>query len=193
MVHITKIVNIATYFAGFLNREIKVVLFFLLCFSLLGSALGQSPGLFDSDEERTLNLRGDLRSVFKDRGDDPQYHSATLQYKADLNTINIPIKIKTRGHFRKISTNCKYPPIFLNFKKSAIPKNSVFEGQDKVKLVTPCQGDKYVLYEYLVYKSYNLITPRSFNARLIKVVFQDTVKNKSAKPYYRNEPVHSGI
>jgi hypothetical protein len=31
---------------------------------------------------------------------------------------------------------------------------------------------------------YNLITPKSFNARLVKVIYQDTVKNKSSDPYY---------
>ena len=185
MIQIIKtVVIIFTDSAAFLNLEIKHVLLFVLCFFLLNTALGQSSSLFDSDEVIELNLRGDLKTVFKDRGDDPQYHSATLQYKADLNTINIPIKIKTRGHFRKISSNCKYPPILLNFKKSSIPKSSVFEGQDKVKLVTPCQGEKYVIYEYLVYKLYNLITLRSFKARLVKVIFQDTVKNKSTIPYY---------
>lgn len=185
MIQITKIaVIIFTNFVGFLNGEIKHVLLFLICFFLWSTTLGQASPLFDSDEVLELNLQGNLKKVFKDRGDDPQYHSATLQYKADLNTMNILIKIKTRGHFRKISSNCKYPPILLNFKKSATPKGSVFEGQDKVKLVTPCQGEKYVIYEYLVYKLYNLITPRSFKARLVKVIFQDTVKNKSSKPYY---------
>ena len=175
---------IVANFDGFLNGEIKHTLLFLLCFFLLSTMLGQSSNLFDADEVLALNLRGDLKTVFKDRGEDPQYHPATLQYKADLQTITIPIKIKTRGHFRKMSSNCNYPPILLNFKKSSIPKSSVFEGLDKVKLVTPCQGDKYVIHEYLVYKLYNLITPRSFKARLVKVVFQDTVKNKSSLPYY---------
>ena len=185
MIQIPKIAAIIfTNFAGFLNGEIKHALLFLLCFFPLSTTLGQSSNLFDADEVIELNLRGDLKTVFKDRGVNPQYHSATLQYKADLNTINIPIKIKTRGHFRKISSNCKYPPILLNFKKSSIPKSSIFEGQDKVKLVTPCQGEKYVIHEYLVYKLYNLITPRSFKARLVKVIFQDTVKNKSSIPYY---------
>jgi len=185
MIQIAKMAAIIfTNFAGSLHVEIKHALLFLLCFFLLNTTLGQSSILFDSEEVITLNLRSDLKKVFKDRGDDPQYHSATLQYEADLNTINIPIKIKTRGHFRKISSNCKYPPILLNFKKSSIPKGSVFEGQDKMKLVTPCQGEKYVVYEYLVYKLYNLITPKSFRARLVKVVFQDTVKNKSSIPYY---------
>ncbi len=176
--------TVVTNFDRFLNIEIIHTLLFLLCFFLLSPALGQSSNLFDADEVIALNLRGDLKTVFKDRGEDSQYHPATVQYQSDLQTINIPIKIKTRGHFRKMSSNCKYPPILLNFKKSSIPNSSVFKGLDKVKLVTPCQGEKYVIHEYLVYKLYNLITPRSFKARLVKVVFQDTVKNKSSLPYY---------
>jgi hypothetical protein len=168
----------------FLKGETKHVLLFLMCCFLLSSALGQSSILFDSDEVMELTLRGDLKQVFRDRGDDPQYHPATIYYQADQNAINIPIEIKTRGHFRKIPSNCKYPPILLNFAKSSIPKNSVFMGQDKVKLVTPCQGDQYVIHEYLVYKLYNLITPKSFKARLVKVIYEDTVKNKSSDPYY---------
>jgi hypothetical protein len=185
MIQFTKIaVTIFTNFAGFLNRDKKHALLFLISIFVLNTTLGQSSSLFDSDEVIELNLLGDLKTVFKDRGDDPQYHSATLQYKADLKTINIPLKIKTRGHFRKISSNCKYPPILLNFKKSSTPKSSVFDGQDKMKLVTHCRGEKYVINEYLVYKLYNLITPRSFKARLVRVVFKDTVKNKSSIPYY---------
>jgi len=175
---------IFTNFTVFSNGEIKHTLLFLLCFFLFSTTQGQSSNLFDTDEVIELNLRGDLKTIFKDRGDDSQYHSATLQYNADLNKVNIPIKIKTRGHFRKIPYNCKYPPILLNFKKSSIPKSSFFAGQDKVKLVTPCQGEKFVIYEYLVYKLYNLITPRSFKVRLVKIIFQDTVKNKSSIPYY---------
>ena len=171
-------------FARFLKGEITHALLFVLCFIPFSTATGQSSNLFDSDEVLALNLRGNFKKVFKDRSDDSQYHPATLQYKADLNTTAIPIKIKTRGHFRKMSSNCKYPPLLLNFKKSSIPKSAVFEGQDKLKLVTPCQGEKYVINEYLVYKLYNLITPRSFNARLVKVTFQDTVKNKTSLPYY---------
>jgi hypothetical protein len=31
---------------------------------------------------------------------------------------------------------------------------------------------------------YNFITPKSFKARLVKVIYQDTVKNKNSDPYY---------
>tara|TARA_R110002074_G_C12557018_1_gene667231 strand:- start:4426 stop:5511 length:1086 start_codon:yes stop_codon:yes gene_type:complete len=171
-------------FARSLKGEISHNLLFLLCFFLCSAAIGQSSNLFDTDEVLALNLQGDLKKILKDRRNDSQYHAATLQYKGAYTTSTIPIKIKTRGHFRKMSSNCKYPPLLLNFKKSSIPKSSVFEGQDKLKLVTPCQGEKHVINEYLVYKLYNLITPRSFNARLVKVTFQDTIKNKSSLPYF---------
>jgi len=176
-----------TNFAGyisFLKKETLHALLFVACFFFLSSALGQSSVLFDTDEVMEFTLRCDLKSVLKDRGDDSQYHPATIHYQTDQNAMNIPLKIKTRGHFRKIAGNCTYPPILLNFEKSSTPKNSVFVGQDKVKLVTPCRGDRYVIHEYLVYKLYNLITPKSFKARLVKVIYQDTVKNKSSDPYY---------
>ena len=171
-------------YISFIKGETKHVLLFLASFFILSHAVGQSSNLFDSDEILEFTLQGDLKALFKDRGDAPQYHVAALHYQADQNTIKIPIKIKTRGHFRKISSNCKYPPILLNFSKLSTPKSSVFEGLDKVKLVTPCRGDQYIIHEYLVYKLYNLITLKSFKARLVKVIYQDTVKNKSSDPYY---------
>ena len=171
-------------YSSFLKVETKPVLIFLVCFYLFSNAMGQSSKLFDDDEIMEFTLRGDLEAVFKYRDDDSQYHPATIHYQASGIPINIPIEIKTRGHFRKISSNCKYPPIFLNFAKSTTPQSSVFYGQDKIKLVTPCRGDEYVIHEYLVYKLYNLITPKSFKAKLVKVIYQDTIKNKSSDPYY---------
>jgi hypothetical protein len=188
MIQTTQIANFMfTEFARFIpliKGETKHTLLFLAFFFLMSSAQGQSSSLFDTDEIMELTLRCDMKTLNKDRGDDSQYYPATIQYQADQNTISIPIKIKTRGHFRKMPSNCKYPPILLNFAKSTTPKNSVFVGQDKVKLVTPCRGDEFVIHEYLVYKLYNLITPKSFRARLVKVIYQDTVKNKSSDPYY---------
>ena len=168
----------------FIKGETKFVLLLMACIFIMSGALGQTSILFDTDEILEFTLQGDLKTVFKDRGDDSQYYPATLQYLADGDTIKIPLKIKTRGHFRKMRSNCKYPPILLNFAKSTTPESSVFAGQDKVKLVTPCQGDQYVIHEYLVYKVYNLVTPKSFRARLVKVIYQDNETNKSSDPYY---------
>jgi hypothetical protein len=162
----------------------KQIFLFLVCFLIWNSAIGQTEDLFESEEILELTVQCDLKSLFKDRGNDPQYHEATLHYGTDQNAFDIPIRVRTRGHFRKMRSNCQYPPLYLNFSKSTTPENSIFRGQNKIKLVTPCRGDQFVVNEYLVYKLYNLITPMSFRARLVKVIFHDNVKNKSSDPYY---------
>jgi len=154
----------------------------LLYFFLINCAYGQA--LFDSDEVLEFTLSFDMKSIMKDRDVESEYHEAVLNYQQDGEKVAVPLRIKTRGHFRKISSNCKYPPLRLNFAKANTPENSIFFGQDKTKLVTPCRGDEYVVNEYMVYKLYNLFTPKSFKARLVKVVYHDKVKDKSSDPYF---------
>ena len=159
---------------------------FLIIFSVLFGnleSLGQMPQLF-TEEVLNLTLSGDLKTVLKDRGDDSQYHPAELFYFLDQKKVSIPLKIKTRGNFRKSASNCKYPPLMLNFPNSEVIDNTLFSGQNKMKLVTPCQGDEYTVHEYLVYKLYNLFSPQSFQGQLLKISFQDTLKRKKVRTYY---------
>ena len=158
--------------------------FFLIFFSYSYHSNSQSLTLFDPINVIGLTLSGDLNSVFKDRKDSPDYHPVTLSYQDRDEWINIPIKIKTRGHFRKSSSNCKYPPLLFNFPKKSLSENSIFSGQDKLKLVTPCQGDQYILHEYLVYQLYNLFTERSFKTQLVRVTYLDSLKKKKPMIYY---------
>ncbi len=159
---------------------------FLIIFSVLFGnleSLGQMPQLF-TEEVLNLTLSGDLKTVLKDRGDDSQYHPAELFYFLGQKKVSIPLKIKTRGNFRKSASNCKYPPLMLNFPNSEVIDNTLFSGQNKMKLVTPCQGDEYTVHEYLVYKLYNLFSPQSFQGQLLKISFQDTLKRKKVRTYY---------
>ena len=129
MIQISKIsIIIASILDRFLNIKSTSSILFLLCFMVWNTAMSQTSGLFDSDEILELNLRVDLKKVLRDRGNDSKYHATTLRYKADRTTMDIPIKIKTRGHFRKKASNCKYPPILLNFKKSTIQLKIVFDA-----------------------------------------------------------------
>lgn len=144
-----------------------------------------SAGLFESDEILTIRLSGNIRELMKDNAEAIQYHPFSLSYTLpDSSTVSIPIKVKTRGNFRRTQGNCTYMPLMLNFADETTPKNSLFDNQDKLKLVTPCAGDKYVVREYLVYKLYNLISPRSFRARLVRVIYDDTAKGKASEPLY---------
>jgi hypothetical protein len=133
----------------------------------------------------SIKLTGNLRELFNDKGKQARYHPLHLSYKGeDSSEVIISTRARTRGHFRKTMGNCSYPPILLNFSKSDTLLSSVFKEQEKLKLVMPCQGDEYVVREWLVYKIYNLITPKSFKARLVKVELEDVKRKKAIKPFY---------
>lgn len=158
--------------------------FFPFIFACLPGNPQGNQGLFESDEILTMQISGNIRSLLKDR-DNPNYQPFQLSYTAsDSSRISIPIQIKTRGHFRKLSENCTYPPLMLNFSNGGSPSNSLFNGQDKLKLVTPCRGDKYVVREYLVYKLSNIFSPKTFRARLVKVIYDDPEKGKKTEPLF---------
>lgn len=144
--------------------------------------MASSP-LFDKEEVLPFTLSGNIRALFNDRGDKAIYHPLVLTYKSgDSSVVTINLRAKTRGNFRRNSQNCSYPPILLNFaRKEAKP--SLFQQQDKLKLVVPCRGEEYVIREYLVYKLYNLLTPKSYKARMVHVTFDDTEKKKATTFY----------
>ncbi len=150
------------------------------------SRLPYSAGpLFDDDEVLKIKLSGRLREIFNDRGETVSYHQMLLQYKKkDSTIVSISLQVRSRGHFRRRKENCAMPPLLLNIVKSARLKSTLFEKQDKLKLVTPCRGDEYVIQEYLVYKLYNLLTPKSFRARLVQVEFEDSLQKRKSETLY---------
>ena len=141
--------------------------------------------LFESDEILSITLSGNIRELLNDRGDDPKYHPITLSYRdKDSSQVNIPVQMKTRGHFRKLKGNCSYPPLQISFPADVNRLSSVFKGQTKLKLVMPCVSDDYIIREWLVYKIYNLITAKSFRARLVRVSLTDTRNKKQPSSFY---------
>ncbi len=127
--------------------------------------------LFEDQDliEITVNADFDVIRADRDRATNT-YHEAEILYG---DAVRIPVKLKTRGNFRLRCENCDFPPLRFKFKpKETI--NTVFEGQDKLKLVTHCRDtsdamQQAVLREYLVYKLYNTVTDSSFRVRLAKV------------------------
>ena len=142
-------------------------------------------GLFDSDEVLQISLKGNMRELFKDRSDDPKKYPLTLSYSKDENNeISIPVEIKTRGHFRRLKGNCSYPPLLIQFLKDGPQRSTVFKEQARLKLVMPCMGDQYLIREWLLYEIYNLVTPKSFRARLVKIKLEDDRNKKPVAPFY---------
>ena len=171
----------------FTTGGLLLFLFIISAAQPLSASTQQSAvkGLFDGDEVMYITLKGDLRNLLNDRSGIPKNNSLVLSYNKEVSTeITMPVEVKTRGHFRKTQGGCSYPPLLFSFPKGKSTKNSLFKHQNKLKLVTPCRDDRYVVREYLVYKLSNLITPKSFGARLVKVIYDDTVSGKKSALLY---------
>jgi hypothetical protein len=134
--------------------------------------------LFQSDEPLFLTLSMDIKTVIHDI-EEKEDHPAEISYTdQEGKKITLPLKIKVRGNFRKDPNHCDFPPLRLNFSDTLL-ENTIFEGQDKIKLVTHCRSRKdlyeqNVLKEYLAYKLYNLFTEESFSVRLVHLTYADT-------------------
>ncbi len=133
--------------------------------------------LFQSDEPLELTLEADVIALINDKSDEPEYSPARIiHHQEDYKIDVLEIKVKARGHTRRNSDLCDFPPLKFNFKKKSV-NNTVFEGQDKLKLVAQCRQqeefDNYVLEEYLLYKTYNIITEESYKVRLVNITIID--------------------
>jgi len=89
----------------------------------------------------------------------------------------VKVDLRTRGIFRL--KNCSFPPIRIDLPTGKVA-NTVFAGQDKLKLVTHCRGDRLydrnLLKEYALYRVFNAVTETSFRVRLAHVTYIDTTK-----------------
>ncbi len=139
--------------------------------------------LFDDVKVLEFTLTANLHILLRDRGETPVTHTATLIHKASLREDTIPLTLKVRGNFRRSKTNCSFPPLLIDFPKKKT-KNTLFAHQNRLKLVTHCQADEWVVREYLVYKLYNLLTDLSFRARLARVTYADSLGKRTPETHW---------
>jgi len=133
----------------------------------------QPKGLFASDAVVEFTLTAPLQKILKDRGKETSTHLGQLRYAEGQETRLLPVKLTVRGNFRKSRANCVFPPLYVDVPKKQVRK-TLFAKQNKIKLVTHCTNEEYVVREYLVYKMYNLLTEASFRARLARVTYVDS-------------------
>jgi hypothetical protein len=128
----------------------------------------QPMPLFQSEEILNLDLQADFKSVFSVRDDSTNF-PAKISF-TDNNGLarTIDISVRSRGQVRREKDVCNFTPLRLNFPRSET-KNTPFEGQKNIKLVTHCnKSDNFeqnTMMEYLIYKAYNVLTDSSFRVR----------------------------
>jgi hypothetical protein len=134
----------------------------------------QFGNLFKSNDTLKFSITTNMRQLLKERGTNPGFHNGIINFATIKGkVIGLPIKIRVRGNFRKDPSNCNFPPLLLNFDKKN-KGNSIFNHQDRLKLVTHCMIKDYIVKEELIYKIYNLLTENSFKSRLAMVTYIDS-------------------
>lgn len=150
----------------------------LLVLCAAGAVATETP-LFDSSELLDVTITAPLGELLRDLDPEPKDRPAKLQYTDNTGvTHTFDIGVRQRGKTRRAPDLCKFPPLRINFKTKTTAE-TIFAGQDKLKLVTHCQDNRklyqqYVLQEYLVYKILNLLTEQSFKTRLLNVTYVST-------------------
>jgi hypothetical protein len=144
--------------------------------------------LFTSDVPLEITLAADFKAVNKDH--DPNSRArypGELRVDAGGHAIKIPVKLSARGHVRRMARTCNYVPLRVEFPKEDIA-TTVFAHQSALKLVVQCAGggeyEQYLLREFLAYRIFNVITNRSFRARLVKVTYAEPESGKTSGPRY---------
>lgn len=143
--------------------------------------------LFRSDEILEMTISLPLKKVINDAKERNE-HAAKLSYQLADSTVFVHhIKVQVRGRTRASRDICSFPPLKLDFNKTDT-KQTIFEGQNKLKLVTHCKSGKYYeeyyQKEYIVYKMYQKVSPYSFNVRLCHITYIDPDKPLKKISYY---------
>ena len=139
---------------------------------------GEEQPLFSSYDLIEFVLEANWDELDDDRGQEsPERPGQILLTGPDGEETAITIKLNTRGIFRLKRSTCPFPPFRLNFPSEG-SEGTVFQGQDKLKLVTYCRDqDRYeqnVMEEYLAYRLYSLLTDISFRARPARITYVDS-------------------
>ena len=140
--------------------------------------------LFASEEPVKFKLIANYGAISRDRD--------TLSTKRFDGTIivadssgaerQIPVRLRTRGHFRLLSRNCRFAPMRIDFPDSGL-KGTPFAGQKGLKLGSHCQGDgrydNYTRREYLANRLYNVLTDASLRVRMAQGHYVDSASGKT--------------
>jgi len=134
--------------------------------------------LFADDSPLKITIEAPLTTLVEERPDE-EYLEGKISFAGDDGAIRtLDLKLRTRGKYRRAEEHCDFPPIRLNFRKKQVT-DTVFAGQDKLKLVTHCRDNNFlyeqlVLREYLAYRFLNVMTSISYRVRLLEIEYIDT-------------------
>jgi hypothetical protein len=142
-------------------------------------ALDAQP-MFRGETPVTVTLTTNLRDLTRERDSTRlRWHGAELKWvEADGSERTMSVELRARGHFRRQTGNCTFPPLFIRASREE-RQGTIMQGNPRLKIVTPCRPanadyQQYIFTEYLAYKSYALIDSVHHRVRLANITYADS-------------------
>lgn len=141
----------------------------------------EKKALFDylpCDKTTELTITANFDSI-KANIRNKDYEHGFLEIKlGKKSSLNLAVKLRPRGKSRRMM--CDFPPLKLKFDKESLDSNGL-QPYNEFKLVTHCSDSENsnvnIFREYLTYQLFNLLTPFSFKASLVKITYKNTGKS----------------
>lgn len=134
------------------------------------AAAATATPLFEENSVLNVRLSGPLGTLIEHKKS-----REALAFVLSANNIDHAIMVRVRGRSRR--GVCRFPPLRFEFVGEGTA-NTVFEGQQRLKLVTHCRTsnayETSVLREYAAYRIFNLISEVGYKVRLLHITYHDT-------------------
>lgn len=143
--------------------------------------------LFQSNDVLAITITAPFGQIDRDRDKEAEYKDATLAY-VDKNgdQHEFVVELEVRGNNRLKKDVCRYSQLWVNFKKGQV-EGTLFENQDKIKLVVQCRGQSryadYIIKEQQAYRLFNQLSNYSFQSRLIQATYVDSERDNSIRTH----------
>ncbi len=131
--------------------------------------------LFNSHDTLAVEVEAPFKMIARERSDEEETPGKFRFVTESGTAVEFDVAVRARGNWRRNPDICSFPPIRLNFKTSQT-KDTLFDKQDKLKLVTHCRNrarsyEQSAISEYLAYRILNVLTDTSFRVRLLKIKY----------------------
>lgn len=166
---------------------VTLILMFPLAAAASEKDIRDFDPLFAGHDVLDVEIEGPFAFLVRERPDEEEVPGKFRFRTASGEASEFDVVVRTRGKSRRNTDVCPFPPLRLNFRK-AQTTDTLFDGQDKVKLVTHCRNDSKIyeqalLSEFLAYRILNLLTDSSFRARLLRITYLYSDKQKEISAY----------
>jgi hypothetical protein len=161
-------------------HALRVALLVAACVTW-GVSVGAEGSLFTDDKVLDLTIHAPLTKLMRQAGG-----ASDVSGRVDFSDgTSVPISLNKYGISRL--RECDLAALQITVETDDV-HDTTFAGRRILRLVTPCRlrgdYDKYIMLEYLVYQSYEVIADPALRVRLAQMRFHDSEKPDRAQKGY---------